>query len=156
MLNNNYFYIGETKINQLVRCPGHPMKFDQMQILSDVVAKEINCFKIDVPNKDGRGWKRTYSEISSQDLGNRWSEQVADGAKYIMQETWVKANDPHYDAKVWPIAHPHGTGSVRSEHKAGAPQNHARNRLTQIQSWFRRTPLWGFWKYDWQIKKDLL
>ena len=32
-----------------------------------------------------------------------------------LQETWVKANDPHFDAKCWPALHPHATGSVLSE-----------------------------------------
>ena len=67
----------------------------------------------------------------------------------------MKASDPHYDAKVWPIVHPHGTGSVRSEIGAGAPKNHTCNRITKIQSWFRRTALWVLWKLDWHIKKDL-
>ena len=70
---------------------GHPHKYDQLQILSDVVAKEVNVLKIDVP-AEGRGWKRTFSEISTQDdeLGKDWSQQISQGAKYVLQETWVK------------------------------------------------------------------
>jgi hypothetical protein len=30
-----------------------------------------------------------------------------------------------------------------------------RNRACLIQSWFRRSAIWGFWKLDWLIKKDL-
>ena len=49
---------------------GHPHKYDQMEIFKDIVAKEINVLKINAPNKDGKGWKRTYSEINTQeDLG---------------------------------------------------------------------------------------
>ncbi len=71
---------------------GHPHKYDQLQVLSDVVAKEVNVLKIDVPAESGRGWKRTYSEISTQDqeLGQGWTQQISQGAKYILQETWVK------------------------------------------------------------------
>ena len=61
----------------------------------------------------------------------------------------------HYDAKTWPVAHPYGTGSERSEVNSGSPQAHARNRSTLIQSWFRRTPLWSFWKLDSLIKNTL-
>ncbi len=61
----------------------------------------------------------------------------------------------HYDAKVWPASHPHGTGSVLSETQSGSPKAHARNRATLIQSWFRRTPLWCFWKLDCLIKNEL-
>ena len=40
-------------------------------------------------------------EIDAQDpaLGAGWRERAASGAKYVIQETWVKANDPHFDAK---------------------------------------------------------
>ena len=77
---------------------GHPQKYDQMEIMSDIVAKEINVLKIDVPNPGGRGWKRTFSEISTQDqdLGENWGQQMSEGARYVLKETWVKANEPHY------------------------------------------------------------
>ena len=85
----------------MVDFDGHPQKYDQMEILSDVVAKDINIFKVDVPRENGRGWKRTYSEIDTQDseLGDSWREEISTGAKYVIQETWVKGNEPHYDAK---------------------------------------------------------
>ena len=74
------------------------LKYDQLQVLSDVVAREVNVLKIDVPAEGGRGWKRTFSEISTQDdeLGKNWNQQISQGAKYVLQETWVKANEPHY------------------------------------------------------------
>ena len=70
--------------------------------MSDVVAKEVNILKVDVPRENGRGWKRTAVEINAQDkdLGDGWREGMAAGSKYVIQETWVKANDPHFDAKV--------------------------------------------------------
>ena len=49
----------------------------------------------------------------------------------------MKANDYHYDAKVFVAAHPYGTGSELSEVGAGSPQAHARNRSTSIQSFFQ-------------------
>ena len=45
----------------------------------------------------------------------------------------MKANDYHYDAKVFVAAHPYGTGSELSEVGSGSPQAHARNRSTSIQ-----------------------
>ena len=70
--------------------------------MTDIVAKEVNILKVDVPRENGRGWKRTAVEISAQDrdLGDGWREGMAAGSKYVIQETWVKANDPHFDAKV--------------------------------------------------------
>ena len=44
---------------------GHPQKFDQMEILSQFVAKEVNVLKVDVPRVGGKGWKRTNSEIET-------------------------------------------------------------------------------------------
>ena len=139
----------------VVDCDGHPSKYDQIEIMSNVVAKEINVFKIDVPS--GSGWKRSFSEISTQDadLGESWCQDISAGAKYVLEETWVKASDPHYDAKVWPVSHPHGSGSHMSEINAGSFASYARNRSTLIQSWFRRTSRWAFWKLDCLIKNLL-
>ena len=74
---------------------GHPQKYDQLQVLSDVVAKEVNVLKVDAPEQ-GRGWKRTHSEIDTSELPPDWKKKVADGADFVLRETWVKANDPHY------------------------------------------------------------
>ena len=74
---------------------GHPQKYDQLQVLSDVVAKEVNVLKVDAPEK-GRGWKRTRSEIGTCDPPPDSKKKVADGANFVLRETWVKANDPDY------------------------------------------------------------
>ena len=92
---------------------GHPQKYEDLKIMSDVVAKEVNILKVDVPRDNGRGWKRTAVEINAQDdrgLGDGWREGMAAGSKYVIQETWVKANDPHFDAKVLWTATPAGVG----------------------------------------------
>ena len=59
------------------------------------------------------------------------------------------------DAKLWPHVHPYGTGSVYSEPGAGGLHHHARNRLTNIQSWFRRSSSWGFWYLSRLIQAEL-
>ena len=100
---------------------GHPHKFDQVQIMSDVVAKEWHVLKIDAPRAEGRGWKRTYSEIDTQkDLGEDWRKDMERGARYVLQESHVKANDPHYDAKCYPHMHPYDL-SLNSPCKKAVP-----------------------------------
>ena len=90
--------------------------------MSDVVAKEVNILKVDVPREDGRGWKRTSVEINAgdRDLGERWRDGMAAGAKYVIEETWVKANDPHFDAKVLELhSNPHRIWGSRSRSWVG-------------------------------------
>ncbi len=123
----------------VVDVDGHPHKFEHLKLLSDVIAKEVNVLKIDAPHPSGRGWHRTDSEICTENLGESFAQDISSGAKYILEETWVKASDPHLDAKVWPHAHPHGTGSLWSEPGAGGTRQFIRNRATLIQSWFRRS-----------------
>ena len=138
---------------------------------------EVNLLKVDAPGPDQRGWKRMQSEIDTNNLPSGWKKKVADGAQFVLQETWVtraslrgssrfarcaralrkhtgqvKANDAHYDAKVWPVAHPHGTGSLHSEIGAGSPNNYVRNRALCVQSWFRKCALWVFWKLEMGVK----
>ena len=62
-----------------------------MEILRDVVAKEVNVLQVDVPREGGRGWKRTHSEISTQEerLGEDWKQDISQGAKYVLEETRV-------------------------------------------------------------------
>ena len=93
--------------------------------MTDIVAKEVNILKVDVPRENGRGWKRTAVEISAQDrdLGDGWREGMAAGSKYVIQETWVKANDPHFDAKVlW-------TATLAGGRKAGLPSREQELRV---------------------------
>ena len=65
---------------------GHPQKFDQMEILSQFVAKEVNVLKVDVPRAGGEDWKQTNSEIKTQDAdpGNSWCDEVFMDAKYVL------------------------------------------------------------------------
>ncbi len=82
----------------VVDLDGHPHKYDHLEIMSNIIAKEVNILKVDVPEQQtGRGWQRTDTEISTQELGDSWREEVSAGAKYVLRETKVKANEPHYD-----------------------------------------------------------
>ena len=53
------------------------------------------------------------------------------------------------------LVYPHGTGSLLSEQGSGGTQKYARNKLTSIQSWFRKNALWGFWMMDRLVKTEL-
>ena len=122
----------------VVDCDGHTQKYDALQILSQFVAKEVNVLKIDVPGAGNKGWKRAQSEIDAQDpdLGDAWCEAVSSRAKYVLEETRVKFNDPQYDVQFWPIAHPYGIGSELSGSGCGSPQAHASNRVLSLQSFY--------------------
>ena len=45
-------------------------------------------------------------------MNQQWRHDIATGADFLAMETHVPANDPHYDAKVFPCVHPYGTGSL--------------------------------------------
>ena len=142
----------------VVDASGHPMKYDQLQILENAVGTQNVRMELDVPREDGRGWRRTHSFTETQDdhlLNAQWCKDIQKGASHLLGETWVMASEAHYDAKLFPHVHPYGTGSVYSEPGAGGIQHHARNRLTNIQSWFRRSSTWGFWFLTRLIQSEL-
>ena len=139
----------------VVDAGGHPLKYDALSVMESVVATQHCRLEVDAPGPGGKGWRLAASTLSTDDLGEQWRTDLASGARHVLNETWVPANDPHYDAKCWPCVHPYGTGSLLSEPGAGGTQQHARNRLTLIQSWFRRSALWGFWFLDRLIKTEL-
>jgi hypothetical protein len=124
---------------------GHPMKYDGLTVLENVVATQHCRIEVDVPGPGGKGWQRTSGSIDTSELGEAVRKDISQGSAHILEQAYVPASDAHYDARVWPVVHPYGSGSVFAEPRSGGVQKHARNRLTQIQSWFRRSPLWGFW-----------
>ena len=58
-------------------------------------------------------------------------------------------------AKVFPCAHPYGTGSGGSEMGTGQPASLCKNRALALQSWFRRSTHWSFWMMDHLLKNRL-
>ena len=124
---------------------GHPMKYDGLTVLENVVATQHVRIEVDVPGPGGKGWRPTNRSIQTAELGEACREGISQGSAHILEQSYVPASDAHYDARTWPVIHPYGSGSVSAEPRAGGVQKHARNRLTLIQSWFRRSPLWGFW-----------
>ena len=66
-----------------------------------------------------------------------------------------QVSDPHLDAKIFPCAHPYGTGSVQSEGTSVQPFRVCRSRLLALQSFFRRSSRYAFWMLDMSIKRQL-
>ena len=80
---------------------------------------------------------------------------VQEAASNVTQQAYVKLNDPHLDAKVFPHLHPWGSGSLYSQDGSGGLLHLARSRLLSIESGFRKDPVWSFWMLDRVIKNDL-
>jgi len=137
---------------------GHPMKYDALTVMEDIVATQTSRLEIDVPGEGGRGWSRTESSIevgNDATLDEQWREDISRGARHLREESYVRVSEPHYDAKVWPVVHPYGTGSMLAEPGAGSAHKHAKNRLVLIQSWFRKSALWSFWFLNRLITSEL-
>ena len=82
----------------VVDASGHPMKYDQLQILENAVASQHVRLEIDVPGAGG--WKRTRSCADIQDddvLDDQWRTDMQKGVSHLLEETWVKASEAHYD-----------------------------------------------------------
>lgn len=82
---------------------GIPLKYDTVTVFSDLVARQVSRIELDVPRQEGRGWQRsgaTLDQSDHPDLDETWRRDVADGAQHLLTETWVPANDPHYDSKM--------------------------------------------------------
>ena len=132
----------------VVDASGHPMTYNALTVMEEVVASQHSRLELDVPGEGGRGWSRTGSSVNLAEdavLDEQWCRDIQAGAQHLRDETYVRVCEPHMDAKVWPHVHPYGSGSLLAEPGAGNPHRHAKNRLLLIQSWFRRSAMWGFW-----------
>ena len=148
----------ETTGMVVVDVAGHPLKYDALSVFESVVATQSARLELEVPGPYGKGWQRTGNFVDTGGdamLDDAWKSDIASGSKHILEETWVPANDPHYDARVFPVVHPYGTGSLLAEAGSGGTQRHACNRLMLVQSWFRRSSLWGFWFLNRLIQTEL-
>ena len=105
--------MGETIV--IIDFQGHPIRYDQLGVYDEVIAKE-RCIRLDlqVQTKESRG---AWRHLAATELGEdslHWRMGLSAGAKQL-QQLAVKANDAHYDAKLFVCAHPYGTGSLHSE-----------------------------------------
>ena len=64
----------------VVDLDGHPHKYEHLELMSNIIAKEVNVLKVDVPQVEtGRGWQRTNSEVDTQELGTPGGKRSAKG-----------------------------------------------------------------------------
>lgn len=94
----------ETTGMVIVDYDGHPIRYNQLTVFEDIVAKHKSVrFDVEAVH-DGRSWKRAHSslEIDEGTLDDSMREKLAGGARALKEDTFVKANDPHMDAKVFP------------------------------------------------------
>ena len=127
--------------------------------LAKVVATQEYRLDFHRPLANGKGFRERPSgsidTTESASLGEQWKTDLATGGSFLTKQTWLHPSDRHLDAKCWPVAHPHGTGSVFSEVGSGGLQRHARNRLFSTFSWFRRSAMWCYWMLD-RLQKPIL
>ena len=127
--------LADEQVGMVVVDPsGHPMKYNGLTILENIVGTQHVRIQVDVRGPGGRGWRPTDRTVELSELGDEWKEDISKGSAHILEQSYVPASDPHMDARVWPVAHPYATGSVSCEPGAGNEQKHARNRLSLIQS----------------------
>ena len=135
---------------------GHPIRYDELAVYEEVVAESRSNCKLDlqVQTEGGNQWQ-SVGALELPPGQHSWREKLKSGARRLREDTRVKVNDAHYDAKLFPHVHPYGTGSLLSEVGSGAPQKHCRARALALQSWFRQSSLWCFWQLDLSIKRAL-
>ena len=98
---------------------GHPMKYDGLTVLENVVASQHVRIELDVPGPGGKGWRRTNSSVLTSALGERVCEDISKGSAHILEHTYVSGSDPHYDAKTFPVCHPYGSGTAGGQRIRG-------------------------------------
>ena len=80
---------------------GHPLLYNQLNVFESIVAKNRSMrFQVDAVH-DGTAWKRQRSsvEIEEDTFDDSFREKLSEGARVLREDTYVKANDPHLDAK---------------------------------------------------------
>ena len=124
-------------------------------VYDEIVAEDRFCrLDLQVQTKDSSGGWRSVGSTELTPGNHSWRRHLRKGAQQL-QDLHVRAGDAHYDAKLFPIVHPYGSGSVRSEFGSGGHQKLVRSRAMSIQSWFRRSSMWCFFQLDLAIKNAL-
>ena len=134
---------------------GRVMRYDEMQVMSQIVAAPASTVDLLVKENQGR-WKKvgTVKTDEDQDLNATWKNDLHHGANHL-KDSFVRQCDPHFDAKVFIAKHPHGTGSCFAEAQGGKPQKYVTSRLLSMERWFRSNAQWCFLQLDRYIKKKL-
>ena len=132
--------------------PSHiaPFRYEHTKILNGILGKASVRITIEdaLVNKT---WRKCGSNVDLSGLGQNWKEDMTKGGSHVLQDTWVTATDPHYDAMLFPCLHPYGTGSLWAEPSAGgtnAIPRLCKSRLLSIQSAFRDNTAWSFFQHQ--------
>ena len=139
---------------------GAPASMTQVKKLAEVVGTQGVRIDVRKPTKRESGWRwnkrwDTAADNINEVIDVDMVQDLANGARDYATATYVEANDRHLDAKYYPAAHPHGTGSCYSEPETGGIQHFVINRLGLLQSWFRKSSTWVFQQYDRMITNGL-
>ena len=101
----------------MVDFQGHPIRYDQLSVLEQVVAKDRCRFELQVQTEESHGRWRNVGSTGELSPDTPWRQDLLRGAREL-QDLQVKAGDPHYDAKLFPCVHPYGSGTLGSRLKS--------------------------------------
>ena len=74
--------------------------------------------------------------------------------KDVKERASVGYTDTHLDARLFPSALPHASGSLHWG-EGGRMGRYQKHHLASLDPWFRTTPLWVFFQLDRKLKNDL-
>ncbi len=66
----------------------------------DIVGTAACRIEVDVQGKVLGKWQPTGLVIKTGDdtnLGEKWRQDISQGADHVLRESWVTASDPHYE-----------------------------------------------------------
>ena len=119
--------LGEERVGMVFLDPaGMPLKYDQLQIfkdccphvfkacrpvqhthtksmapIQDIVGTTACRIKVDYSaDKSASGWHPTGLTLDTDQhagLDDKWRKDLCLGADHVLKESWVTANDPHYE-----------------------------------------------------------
>lgn len=74
--------------------------YDESKILTDVIAQRTARLDLEIQASDGGAWRKIGQQVhgGQLDLGTGF----AAGASKLNDDTYVRQNDKHYDAMLWP------------------------------------------------------
>ncbi len=75
---------------------GAPLKYDQMSVFSDAVARHTSM-RLELHTDDGRGWRRAATAEIPPDAG--WRGDYVTGAQFLKEHTYVAASEDRY--RLW-------------------------------------------------------
>ena len=99
--------LGEESCGMVFLDPtGVPLKYDQLQVLKEMVGVSARRIEIDAGGKAPNTWRTTGQSLNiagDPSLNNAaWRRDISLGADHILEQRFVSATDAHLDAKIWP------------------------------------------------------